>query len=148
VTRTCGVDFQLTNRKYLQRSYSHSPDAKAKASANDATEFEKEGTAKPTFNLGSKLAVDTGLKTLREPVPEPALEHAAFGNDTIYAVSTAPGRAGIAIVRISGPSCLDVRFSLPSKLAPPYKRRSIIVSAPRNQLLNLDMLHYDHFPIL
>lgn len=29
-------------------------------------------------------------------------------NDTIYAVSTAPGRAGIAIVRISGPACLDI----------------------------------------
>lgn len=29
-------------------------------------------------------------------------------DDTIYAVSTAPGRAGIAIIRISGPGCLDV----------------------------------------
>lgn len=28
--------------------------------------------------------------------------------DTIYALSTAQGRAGIAVVRISGPSCLDV----------------------------------------
>lgn len=27
---------------------------------------------------------------------------------TIYALSTAPGRAAIAIVRISGPACLDV----------------------------------------
>lgn len=31
--------------------------------------------------------------------------------DTIYAVSTAPGRAGIAIVRISGEACLDVGFT-------------------------------------
>jgi hypothetical protein len=31
---------------------------------------------------------------------------------TIYALSTAPGRAGIAIVRISGPSCLDVWISI------------------------------------
>ena len=29
-------------------------------------------------------------------------------DDNIYALSTAPGRAGIAIVRISGPSCLAV----------------------------------------
>lgn len=29
-------------------------------------------------------------------------------NDTIYALSTASGRAGIAVVRISGPSCLNV----------------------------------------
>lgn len=28
--------------------------------------------------------------------------------DTIYALSTAQGRAGIAVIRISGPSCLDV----------------------------------------
>lgn len=31
-----------------------------------------------------------------------------FVDDTIYALSTAPGRAGIAIIRISGSSCLDV----------------------------------------
>lgn len=36
-----------------------------------------------------------------------------FGEDTIYALSTAPGRAGIAIVRISGPSCLHVSFLPP-----------------------------------
>ena len=29
-------------------------------------------------------------------------------DDTIYAVSTAPGRAAIAIIRISGPACLEV----------------------------------------
>lgn len=32
----------------------------------------------------------------------------SFTEDTIYAVSTAQGRAGIAIIRISGPACLDV----------------------------------------
>lgn len=35
----------------------------------------------------------------------------AFG-DTIYALSTAHGRAGIAVIRISGPSCLQVSFSM------------------------------------
>jgi hypothetical protein len=34
------------------------------------------------------------------------------GGDTIYALSTAPGRAGIAIVRISGPSCREVSTQL------------------------------------
>lgn len=29
---------------------------------------------------------------------------------TIYALSTAPGRAAIAVVRISGPRCLQVRY--------------------------------------
>lgn len=31
--------------------------------------------------------------------------------DTIYALSTAAGRAAIAVIRVSGPACLDVRFS-------------------------------------
>src|SRR5689334_7473617 len=29
-------------------------------------------------------------------------------NDTVYALSSAPGRGGIAVIRISGPGCLDV----------------------------------------
>lgn len=37
----------------------------------------------------------------------------ALGADsTIYALSTAPGRAAIAIIRISGPACLQVTSSL------------------------------------
>src|SRR5690348_6515155 len=40
-----------------------------------------------------------------------------FLNDTIYALSTAPGRAGIAIVRISGPGCADVSDSIPLPLS-------------------------------
>jgi hypothetical protein len=39
----------------------------------------------------------------------------AYSVDTIYALSTAEGRAGIAIVRVSGPSCLAVRF-LPNSI--------------------------------
>lgn len=37
-------------------------------------------------------------------------ESSGFGVEeaTIYALSTAAGRAGIAIVRISGPACIDV----------------------------------------
>lgn len=31
---------------------------------------------------------------------------------TIYALSTAPGRAAIAVVRISGPRCLQVRYTI------------------------------------
>lgn len=32
--------------------------------------------------------------------------------DTIYALSTAPGRAAIAVIRISGPACLDIYGAL------------------------------------
>ncbi|PTB78559.1 P-loop containing nucleoside triphosphate hydrolase protein [Trichoderma longibrachiatum ATCC 18648] len=40
-------------------------------------------------------------------------------NDTIYALSTAQGKAGIAVIRISGPSCLDIYRALcPSKALP------------------------------
>ncbi|ESZ97151.1 hypothetical protein SBOR_2464 [Sclerotinia borealis F-4128] len=43
----------------------------------------------------------------------------AFTDDTIYALSTAAGRAGIAIIRISGSACLDIYQSLcPSKPIP------------------------------
>ena len=43
-------------------------------------------------------------------------------DSSIYALSTAPGRAAIAIIRISGPACLEVYQSLcPSK--PPPKPR-------------------------
>ena len=43
--------------------------------------------------------------------------------DTIYALSTAPGRAAIAVIRISGPSALNVYRGLcPSKPAAPKPR--------------------------
>jgi tRNA modification GTPase len=39
--------------------------------------------------------------------------------DTIYALSTAPGRAAIAVIRITGPACLDIYGSLcPNKPFP------------------------------
>ena len=45
------------------------------------------------------------------------------GGDTIYALSTAPGRAAIAVIRISGPAALNVYHALcPSKPAVPKPR--------------------------
>lgn len=38
------------------------------------------------------------------------------GDSTIYALSTAPGRAAIAVVRVSGPSCVSVWESIDIKL--------------------------------
>lgn len=37
-----------------------------------------------------------------------AVSHRNLGDDTIYALSSGAGRAGIAVIRISGPGCLDV----------------------------------------
>lgn len=47
--------------------------------------------------------------------------------DTIYALSTAPGRAAIAVIRISGPAALTVYRSLcPSKPAAPKPRHATL----------------------
>ncbi|KAL7945507.1 GTP-binding protein TrmE N-terminus domain-containing protein [Trichoderma barbatum] len=47
-------------------------------------------------------------------------------NDTIYALSTAQGKAGIAVIRISGPSCLDIYRALcPSKALPKPRYASL-----------------------
>lgn len=43
-------------------------------------------------------------------------------DDTIYALSTAPGRAAIAIVRISGPACLSIHSCLCPGRQPPRPR--------------------------
>ncbi|KAG9252322.1 uncharacterized protein F5Z01DRAFT_676201 [Emericellopsis atlantica] len=46
--------------------------------------------------------------------------------DTIYALSTAQGRAGIAVVRISGPACLEIYKALcPSKALPKPRYASV-----------------------
>ncbi|KAK1243842.1 hypothetical protein MKX08_001980 [Trichoderma sp. CBMAI-0020] len=60
---------------------------------------------------------------------EPEPSNRAFGagtNDTIYALSTAQGKAGIAVIRISGPSCLDIYRALcPSKALPRPRYASV-----------------------
>src|SRR5689334_9169928 len=45
-------------------------------------------------------------------------------NDTIYALSSAHGRAGVAVIRISGPDCLKVRPSLGWFHSPPSHGRT------------------------
>lgn len=82
--------FQSTNPESSQRSYSY-----LRTYATDS-----KGARKPS--LSHPASRDNAV---------------AVSNDTIYALSTAPGKAGIAIVRISGPSCLDVRFPFPSALS-------------------------------
>ncbi|KAI0405315.1 GTP-binding protein TrmE N-terminus-domain-containing protein [Xylaria palmicola] len=51
--------------------------------------------------------------------PSQATPTAGAHYDTIYALSSAEGKAGIAVVRVSGPACLQVYHRLcPSKKAP------------------------------
>ncbi|KAI5210462.1 P-loop containing nucleoside triphosphate hydrolase protein [Aureobasidium subglaciale] len=42
----------------------------------------------------------------------PSVSTRFYGDPTIYALSTAPGRAAIAIIRVSGPACNDIYRSL------------------------------------
>jgi hypothetical protein len=91
--------FASTDQKYIQRSYIHS----------SATKYKS--VSEPTAKSISRISENSS--------PRHAAGHdrsAATCNDTIYALSTGSGRAGIAIVRISGPSCLDVSSPLPPTL--------------------------------
>ncbi|KAG5973687.1 hypothetical protein E4U55_000331, partial [Claviceps digitariae] len=66
--------------------------------------------------------------------------------DTIYALSTAPGRAGIAVIRISGPSCLEIYHALCPDSQPPKPRRATVrplfhpASSPVPNLLDSESL--------
>lgn len=54
------------------------------------------------------------------------LRESAHPDATVYALSSAPGRAAIAVIRISGPACLDIYRQLcPSKKTP--KPRGAVV---------------------
>ncbi|PFH58723.1 hypothetical protein XA68_13305 [Ophiocordyceps unilateralis] len=47
-------------------------------------------------------------------------------SDTIYALSSGPGRAAIAVIRLTGPACLHVYRSLCPNKAPPRPRQATI----------------------
>ncbi|KAG9233050.1 hypothetical protein BJ875DRAFT_485504 [Amylocarpus encephaloides] len=64
---------------------------------------------KPSFNQTQRK------ETVRPVVPS--------GQDTIYALSSAPGRAGIAVVRISGLACREIHEALCKDSAKPPKAR-------------------------
>ncbi|KAK3995090.1 hypothetical protein QBC44DRAFT_321176 [Cladorrhinum sp. PSN332] len=52
----------------------------------------------------------------------PRINSGSVGNDTIYALSSGAGKAGIAVIRISGPACLDVYKGLCPAKPPPKSR--------------------------
>lgn len=64
--------------------------------------------------------------------------------DTIYALSTAQGKAGIAVIRISGPSCLDVYKSLcPQKPLPRPRYAAVRTLHDPGQPANAPILDSD-----
>jgi tRNA modification GTPase len=65
--------------------------------------------------------VSTTSRRAAVPHPESRIRHkdVTATADTVYALSTAPGRAAIAVIRITGPACLDIYGSLcPNKPFP------------------------------
>ena len=63
-------------------------------------------------------------------------------DSTIYALSTAPGRAAIAIIRVSGPACLEVYHALcPNKPEPKPRYATLrTLHAPRPQSSEIQVL--------
>ncbi|KIW34536.1 tRNA modification GTPase TrmE [Cladophialophora immunda] len=59
-----------------------------------------------------------------EEWPARASQHTV--SDTIYALSTAPGRAAIAVIRISGPACLPIYQRLCPDRGPPKPRAATL----------------------
>ncbi|KAI5809121.1 GTP-binding protein TrmE N-terminus-domain-containing protein [Peziza echinospora] len=67
-------------------------------------------------------------------------DHDAGDDTTIFALSTAPGRSAIAVVRISGPACMDIYHSLcPNKPAPKPRHATLrVLYNPLNPTEPLD----------
>ncbi|RPB00144.1 P-loop containing nucleoside triphosphate hydrolase protein [Choiromyces venosus 120613-1] len=62
-----------------------------------------------------------------------------IGN-TIYALATAPGRAAIAVVRVSGPGCLNIYSSLCPSRPPPIPRKATLRTIYRPNSPKLEIL--------
>ncbi|KAK3078976.1 hypothetical protein LTS18_006070, partial [Coniosporium uncinatum] len=86
-------------------------------------------SAGPPWSTWRKTASAPGLQarglSTHLPIRDATTQQSRTANDfdtTIFALSTAPGRAAIAIVRISGPACAEICHAL-TKSAPPPKAR-------------------------
>ncbi|KAB5563303.1 GTP-binding protein TrmE N-terminus-domain-containing protein [Coniochaeta sp. 2T2.1] len=78
-----------------------------------------------------------------KPVPSIACRGIAgllFDDDTIYALSSAQGKAGIAVIRISGPACLDIYSRLCPTKPPPKPRYATLrtIHSPRPESTIVD----------
>ncbi|KLU89946.1 isoform CRA_b [Magnaporthiopsis poae ATCC 64411] len=68
--------------------------------------------------MASELHYTAVAESLREPrTPD---------DDTIYALSSAQGRAGVAVIRLSGPDCLEVYRRLCPGKAVPEPRYAVV----------------------
>jgi hypothetical protein len=63
-------------------------------------------------NLQTKEKTGRWARLEKRTLTAAANRDSFIHNDTIYALSTATGKAGIAVIRISGPGCADVSVFL------------------------------------
>ena len=71
------------------------------------------------------------------------------GDDTVFALSTAPGRSGVAVIRISGPATSSTIAALTNSPAPPPPRVATVrnLQDPRTgQLLDVALVLYFQGP--
>jgi len=98
--------------------------------------FEARPAQNCAYNVRPSLFTKYRIKNLRSIHLIPTARHLSRSSNspsliktneqTIYALSTAPGRAAIAIIRISGPACLDVYSALcPGKSSPRARQATL-----------------------
>ncbi|KXH43343.1 GTP-binding protein TrmE [Colletotrichum nymphaeae SA-01] len=82
--------------------------------------------ALPSIALGFFYQRNTPQNTATQSRFITSTSEVIFKEDTIYALSTAQGRAGIAVIRVSGPGCIDVYKGLcPNKALPKPRYASV-----------------------
>ncbi|KXH48757.1 GTP-binding protein TrmE [Colletotrichum simmondsii] len=82
--------------------------------------------ALPSTALGFFYQRNTPKNTATQSRFITSTSEVIFKEDTIYALSTARGRAGIAVIRVSGPGCIDVYKGLcPNKAVPKPRYASV-----------------------
>ncbi|KAK7456115.1 GTP-binding protein TrmE [Colletotrichum acutatum] len=82
--------------------------------------------ALPSTALGLFYQRDTPQNTRTQSRFFTSTSEVILKEDTIYALSTAQGRAGIAVIRVSGPGCTDVYKGLcPNKALPKPRYASV-----------------------
>ncbi|KAF7560970.1 hypothetical protein G7046_g3171 [Stylonectria norvegica] len=89
--------------------------------------FQQSSSPDPSTSLNRGPLRQYSVQRWTNDTEHSASSFPAVG-DTIYALSTAQGRAGIAIIRISGPSCLDIYSALCPSKAPPKPRYAAVRS--------------------
>ncbi len=57
-------------------------------------------------------------------------------NDTIFARATAPGRAGIMVVRLSGPRAIEIAETITSRVLPPRTAKYVSVKNDRGTVID------------